>query len=272
LVPGQHIGETEYERKLKSKAIVRWLHSFRFKHLRAIVADLAEEVGERPVRIVEVGCAHAALFELLNPCFSIDYTGIEVSEESVRVARQRHGVNPNFRVIHDAAQDVLRTLDRPDLIVALETLEHIPTRQTVRIIEAVADLAPRLFVCSVPVEIGPIIWIKNVGSALIRYDRRGRFHWRAFRQTFWAGAHQLDRVPTHTNGHMGFDWRWVGQTIRQEMKIRETRTLPFGFLPAGFATNVVFLAEPWTEEELQEMRRRSSGWEPPARRGAARGG
>lgn len=241
-----YVTETEYERKLKSKALVRWLHSFRYKHLTAIVGGLSERTDGRPLKIVEVGCAHAALFGLLNTRFSIEYTGIELSEEFARVAAERHGGNGNFRVINDAAQNVLRGLDRPDLVVALETMEHIRERDVVRIMEAIADLGPDLFVCSVPVELGPIIWFKNVGSLLIRYNRRGRFNWSAFRDTFWAGFYQVGRLPLHDVGHTGFDWRWLGQTIRHNMNIREIRTLPFGFLPAGLATNVMFLAEPRT--------------------------
>ncbi len=240
----RHDNETAYEKKLKSKAIVRWLHSFRYKHLISIMEGLVEASGGRPVRIVEVGCAHAKLFDLLDPLFPIEYTGIELDGEFARVAEKRHGSRSNFAVVNDAAQSVLRDLDRPDLVVALETMEHIPERHVVRIVEAIADLRPSLFVCSVPVELGPIIWFKNVGSLLIRYKRRERFDWSALKQTFWAGLYQVNRLPLHDVGHTGFDWRWLGQTIRHNMRIREIRTLPLGFLPAGFATNVMFLAEP----------------------------
>ncbi|MBD3348834.1 MAG: methyltransferase [Candidatus Eisenbacteria bacterium] len=244
LTVAERSAETEYEKKLKSKALVRWLHSFRYKHLRSIVAELAADASDRPLRIVEVGCAHGALFDALDPLFDIDYTGIDPTPEFARAARERHEGSSNFRVIADGAENVLGGLKRPDLVVALETLEHVPTRAAVRIVEAVADLGPDLFVCSVPVEVGPIIWIKNLGSLLIRYNRSGRFNRDVLRRTFWAGLYQMNRVPVHRHGHTGFDWRWVGQTIRHEMRIREIRTLPFRFLPAGLSTNVMFLAEP----------------------------
>lgn len=81
-----------------------------------------------------------------------------------------------------------------DIIVALETFEHIPEHDVVRIVEAVAASKPRLFVCSVPVEVGPAIWLKNVGSLVTGYMRHKEYRWS---ETFWAGLYQLDRLPPH---------------------------------------------------------------------------
>ena len=101
------------------------------------------------------------------------------------------------------------------------------------------------------VELGPVIWFRTVRSVLIRYKRTERFDWFALKQTFWAGLYQVNRLPLHDVGHAGFDWRWPGQTIRHNMRIRRIRTPPLGFLPAGFTTNVMFPAEP--REPVKEV-------------------
>lgn len=144
-------------------------------------------------------------------------------------------------MIHDSAANALATLEHTDIIVALETLEQIPEHDVVRIVEAVAAAKPRLFVSSVPVEIGPAIWLKNVGSLVTGYMRHKEYRWS---ETFWAGLYQLDKLPPHDTGHKGFDWRWLAQTIRHNMKIKEIRRFPLSILPAAVAFSVFMIAEP----------------------------
>jgi hypothetical protein len=143
-------------------------------------------------------------------------------------------------VILDDAVTALPRISNVDVIVALETLEHIPEHNVVRIVEAIAAARPKYFLSSVPIEIGPAIWLKNVGSWLTRYSRYKEYRWR---ETFWSGLYQLDKLPPHCGGHAGFDWRWLAQTIRHNMKIVEHRTLPFG-VPAPFAFSMFFVAAP----------------------------
>ena len=230
-----------YERNQRFNFLVYYLHSLRYKNILALFRTVAREGGGKPINIVDIGCAHAKLFSVLNERFDIDYTGIEINSDFVETARSRYAQNPNFRVVHDSAENALENLKRDDIIVALESFEHMPEHDVVRIIEAIAFAKPRLFVCSVPVEIGPAIWLKNVGSLITGYMRHKEYRWS---ETFWAGLYQLDKLPPHDTGHKGFDWRWLAQTIRHNMKIKETRKFPFSMLPAAVAFSVFMIAEP----------------------------
>jgi len=232
--------ERDYETNQRFNFLVSWLHSFRYRNVLALFSTLAKVNLGRRIRVVEIGCAHAKLFSILNDRFQIDYTGIEVIPYFVETARLRYGQYPNFRVIHDSAENALAQLTNTDIVIALETFEHIPEHSVVRLTEAIAAAQPSLFVCSVPVEIGPAIWLKNVGSFLTGYMRHKEYSWR---ETFWAGLYQLDKLPPHGVGHKGFDWRWLAQTIRHNLKIREIRKFPFVFLPAAFAFSVFIVAE-----------------------------
>jgi len=232
--------ETEYERNQRFNALVSWLHSYRYKNILAVFDQLAQSRQGEPIKVVEIGCAHAKLFDLLNDRYKIDYIGIELDDDSYSVAKQRHQHHANFTIIHDGAENRLPQLAGVDIVVALEAFEHIPEHVVVRIVEAVAQAEPKLLVCSVPVEVGPAIWFKNVGSWLTGYIRHREYTWA---ETFWAGLGMLDKLPPHGTGHKGFDWRWLAQTIRHNMKIREIRTFPLGFLPASLSTSVFFIAE-----------------------------
>lgn len=237
----RHDTETEYERNQRFNFLVSYLHSLRYRNILALFRTFQRQAGGKPINVVDIGCATAMLFSVLNERFTIDYTGIEINSEFVETARSRYAHNPNFHVVHDSVANALAILKRADVVVALESFEHIPEHDVVRIIEAVAAARPRLFVCSVPVEIGPAIWLKNVGSLITGYMRHKEYRWP---ETFWAGLYQLDKLPPHGTGHKGFDWRWLAQTIRHNMKINEIRKLPFSFLPAAVAFSVFMIAEP----------------------------
>jgi ubiquinone/menaquinone biosynthesis C-methylase UbiE len=234
---------TAYELRQKFNPVVSWLHSFRYKNILDVFTVLSNRVGERKVKVLEIGCAHAKLFGMLDQRFAIDYCGVDVTEEYLNAARERYGTNENFRIIHGSAtcEEHLLANGSPDIIIALEILEHVPEHDVVRIIENIARIEPVFFVCSVPIEIGPAIWFKNLGSLLSGYMRHEEYTWA---ETFWAGFYKLDRLPPHGTAHKGFDWRWLAQTIRHNMSIQETRFFPFQILTSIMSTSVFFVAEP----------------------------
>jgi hypothetical protein len=229
----------QYEINQNRNPINSWLHSFRYRRILDIFDSLAID---RPINVIELGSAHGKLFGLLNSRYRINYTGIEIDQTLAQISVSRFGDSANFRAIEGSATRILPTLSSADVVIALETMEHIKESDVVRIVEMVAEMRPRLFVCSVPVEIGPAIWIKNVGSWLTGYSRHLEYTWA---ETFWAGLYNMDRLRRHNGGHLGFDWRWLAQTIRHNMRIREISRFPFPFVAAGMSTSVFIVAEPY---------------------------
>ncbi|MET0069631.1 MAG: class I SAM-dependent methyltransferase [Candidatus Thiodiazotropha sp.] len=193
------------------------------------------------MRIIDIGCAHAKLYSILNGKFKLDYIGIDPNADYVQAAQERYQGKSNFRIINDTAEKQLHLITDADIVVALETFEHVPEHIVVRIVEVIAKTQPKLFICSVPVEVGPAIWIKNLGSLASGYMRHTEYTWK---ETFWAGVGRLDKLPPHGTGHKGFDWRWLAQTIRHNMRIKEMRKFPFRVFPAWLSTSVFFIAEP----------------------------
>jgi SAM-dependent methyltransferase len=242
---------TFYEKLQSHNALLAWVHSRRFTGIRNVFERLAGEITDRPIRVLEVGCAHGKLFEDIDSAFNVDYIGIELREDFVAQARERFAGRANCRIVQGSASEpgILAQgwgVDNgqesgPDIVVALETLEHIPESDCVRVVENIAALKPRLFVLSVPVEVGPAVWIKNVSSWLMGYIRHREYTWA---ETFWAGLYKLDRLPAHGVEHKGFDWRWLAQTVRHNMRIIETRTHPLAILPPALSTSVFIVAVP----------------------------
>jgi SAM-dependent methyltransferase len=236
------VARTLYEEAQEFNRITRFLHSRRYSALLELIGPLRAEFSDRRIRALEIGCGPGTAVGHLLGSFDIDYRGIDINPEFIAAAQHYHGHRPHCVFIEADATDPRHyEPEGADIVFALETLEHIPERHVVRIVENVCRIVlPRLFVVTVPVEVGPAVWIKNAGSALMGYDRKSG----GFRETFWAGLYRLDRVPAHDTSHLGFDWRWLAQTIRHNAPIREIRSLPFALLPKSLAPSVLMVAAP----------------------------
>ena len=91
---------------------------------------------------------------------------------------------------------------------------------------------------TVPNEIGPAILIKNLGSFLMGYKRYKEY---SIQETLYASIYELDRVARHGTGHKGFDWRWLAQTLRQNVTISRKITNPSQFIPKFISPSIGFI-------------------------------
>ncbi len=235
---GNESKPTDYEKILSFNPLVSYLHGIRYKRLLSLFAKLSAKDPDKTLRVVDIGCAHAKNFPLLNERFKIDYIGVELDKDFSDVAGERYGAFKNFKIINDTIENHYSLLANSDVILSLETLEHIPEHIVVRLIEQIALAKPEAFFCSVPNEVGPIVLVKNIGSLLTGYMRHKEYKWS---ETFYAGFYNLDKVEVHGTGHKGFDWRWLAQTIRHNMKITSSYSSPFGWLPKTLSFSIIFV-------------------------------
>lgn len=160
----------------------------------------------------------------------------------MQYSNEKYGQYENFKIYHGSVVDISElSIGKIDVVVALETLEHVGDDNLPRILEIIKDLNPKLFLASFPIEVGFSIWIKNIASASMRYDRHKEYSWN---ETFWAGLDRLDKLPSHGTTHKGFDYREVIKEISHSMKIRETIKIPFNFLPSSLAASIFVISEP----------------------------
>lgn len=233
---------TTYEKVQNFNWVTRFLHAGRYRKLLEVLQSVQKDVGNRKVKILDIGCGPGTAVGHILEKFDIDYVGIDYDPIFIQAARNRYSKYENCRfIVGDATDESLYETIEADIVIALETLEHIHFNRTVRVIEHVCTIVrPCIFLVTVPVEVGPAVWIKNWGSALMGYDRQSG----NLKETFWAGLYRLDRVPPHHSSHQGFDWRCLAQLIRVNAPLREIHSLPFSFVPRALSPNVALIAEP----------------------------
>lgn len=233
---------TRYEKTQNYNFVTRLIHSARYLRLSAHMRRLSQEITDRPIKVMDIGCGPGSAVKTLIDSFNVDYVGIDYDPTFIDAAKKQYGNRRNCRfVVSDASERSLYTESCADIVIALETFEHIPGNRVVDIIEQVCHtVRPKVFLVTVPVEIGPAVWIKNWGAALMGYDRQSG----NFLETFWAGLYQLDRLPPHRVSHLGFDWRWLAQTMRFNTPLKECRSLPISLIPKWLAPNVELMSTP----------------------------
>ncbi|HOD18326.1 MAG TPA: class I SAM-dependent methyltransferase [Candidatus Cloacimonadota bacterium] len=240
----------QHEMNEQLNPINAWLHGRRFKYVRNW---LNLHYGHKQIKILEIGVGYGRLVEELTPYLYIDYTGVELIEELYQEAKRRLSNIPNCHLLNGSILDeeIIRQLNNNyDVIIALETCEHIPAQEVPKLLGILRyRLHCKYFISSVPIEIGPIILLKNFGSYLLHY---GRYREYTVKDTIYAALGKIEKLSPHSGNsaypsHKGFDWRFYRYLLHQDFRIKQTLHLPLTWLPMALSTNVMFIAEPRTE-------------------------
>ena len=230
--------QINYEKNQNFNFVTSYLHKVRYKNLLNLFGTIKKKNNNK-INVVDIGCGVGKAYELLNANYRINYYGIEANRGFYDIANERYGDFENFEIVCDSVENQYSKFTDSDIVIGLETFEHIPENLVVRVIEAIADSSVPLFYCTVPNEVGPAILIKNLGSFIMGYSRHKEYSWK---ETISSSLYNLDNVGVHGSGHKGFDWRWLAQTIRYNLRIVSITTSPFNFIPKFLSPSIGFIA------------------------------
>ena len=226
-----------YEQKQNFNFITRFLHKTRYKNLDKLIRNASKK--KKFLKIIDIGCGPGKAYNIISETgINFEYIGIDPHQNFCNIASERYSKFQNFNIICDNIENKFELLDDADVIIGLETFEHIPEPIVVRTLEYISTINFILLYITVPNEIGPAILIKNIGSAIMRYSRYKQYTWK---QTFFASIYRLDKLPPHTTEHIGFDWRWLAQTIRQNVNITKTTKNPIDIIPKSCSPSIGFV-------------------------------
>lgn len=225
--------KNDYETTQDLNCITKFLHSTRYKNLIHIALSL----NSNGLRVLDIGAGTARAYEVLNARCAVDsYTALEVDTDFIELNHSRHGKNTNFNCI--SAQELTISPSHYDLIIGLESFEHMTTEAREQYIQHIKKCDFKYLYITVPNEIGPAIMIKNVGSWLMGYIRHEEYY---FRETVFASMYRLDKVRPHQQGHRGFDYRALRATLNDNFHITKVYKSPTNYIPLSFSPSVGFL-------------------------------
>ena len=233
----------EYKKNQNFNPIIKNIHNVRYLWLKSEFRKLRKLKGkDYQIKIVDIGCGYCKAYKTLKEINeNFDYIGIEPDKNFYSEAVKKYGKNKNFQVINDIAQNALKNISSSDIVISFECLEHIEQKHIPLIIDMICMLNPKIFACTVPVEVGPALLIKNFVTFILRYPRYKEY---SLSETIWAGTYNLQKLPPHNQSHKSFDWRTLKNKISEKMIIKKLKKIPFQFLPSSITPSIGFLSIP----------------------------
>jgi SAM-dependent methyltransferase len=232
-------GSSDYSsRTLRSPdSLRRYAHSTRFK----LAASLAPFNGES--RILDYGGGDGAFLEFLMAGKRPNV--VPVLFEPYMQGTLWGGVR-RFSAWSDL--EAFASDRKFDLIFCLEVMEHLSAERQNEVMERITSVtspAGRL-VLSVPVEVGPVALLKNVG----RWKYR-REHPDVYTYTNLAKSLFGVQVPECRSGngylsHMGFYYWDLKRVLKKRFTIERTLGSPIASLPGLMNSQVFFVCRPKT--------------------------
>ncbi len=199
--------------------LTRWSHR---KRMATILRSLDKKSFGK---VADVGCADGNILRLLLEAGVIKSgCGFDVDREGLAQARAASANYPSLSYFHVAELDPAQHKRAFDLVLCLETLEHVKDPAEV-LGTAIGLCAPGgTVLVSVPIEVGPSIFFKQLGRWLAN-ARTQQYGYEKYDLSellacgcFWKIPQSavVARKTQASLGHKGFDFRDVSRLIRKE--------------------------------------------------------
>lgn len=221
--------------------VVAWSHTSRFR----LASHLAAAYKGR--RLLDYGCGDGTFLALSHGTFA-RAIGADIDRRQLEDCRRRFSGMDGIEFVHVTELEGAPYDGAFDVVTCMETLEHCPDPERVRLLDDLARLAARggRVVISVPIEIGPALAGKQLFRALAAWRGHGDYR---HRETYTPGElaaavlgrpnlararYELDTPegPVRYCGHKGFDWRVLEREVRARFDVERRLFSPLAALGA----------------------------------------
>ena len=158
-IPPGHYAQKQL---LSPSRLVRWSHGSRFRLARELVAPFAGR------RLLDYGCGDGTFLAFVQDLFP-EALGVDVAADQIADCASRFAGSPGIAFLPTSSLNDPRHLNRYELVVCMEVLEHCPDDIQVSVLDQMlAVTSPGgTVVISVPIEIGPPLAAKQGARALV---------------------------------------------------------------------------------------------------------
>lgn len=224
----------EWEKFTKKNFLTKFLHNNKY----TVMFKILNKYTSNKIKILDLGCGFADSFIFLNKNFNIDYLGIEENIEVFKITEDRYKNYNNFKIENKDLTNI-KNFDGIDfdIVIMFDVLEHIKLPNRLRLIEKIHELNFKKLLINVPNEVGIAIFIKNIGSKLMRYKRDLEY---SNYDTFNAVFRRIEKIPPHLDRHKGFDWYVLKYILHYYFEIIDTHTLLNSMLPKSISPSIFF--------------------------------
>jgi len=207
---------------------VRHIHSIRARHVVDIVGNNASLFTGK--RVLELGCSDLYfLTRFAGVGFRPkEYVGVDIfwedteeqAQHNAKILRQQHALNIS---LYNQPAERLMPQGGFDLVVALETLEHVENEELVLSNLRDATNTGGYFLFSLPVEFGVMLLAKEFARMTLK--RKIQY---SPTELVWAALGRTWKIRRVLGDHKGYDYRLTLERLRKrQFSPVEERLYPF---------------------------------------------
>ncbi len=214
-----------YNQRLFRNPIRKRIHMARFHWLKKV----SQRYMPNYINVFELGC-HDAKSIIFLPYPPIEYLGLDADwEGGLKKAKYIYEEIKEYKFLKVQKIDEFPSINKKfDLVICLETLEHLPENELKDYIFKLSSLMSNYLFITVPNEIGFVFIVKLF---LKRF-----FNMHPDKYTFMEMINQFfGRVKkVKRYNHKGFSWLELLKILKNEFQIVSLEGIPFSFLPKSF--------------------------------------
>lgn len=222
--------DSDYNTRLFSGGLRKRYHEARFHW----VAQQLQTLGLSGATMLEFGCFDGKLLRFLAQP-PVHYVGVDANWEGGLDLARQHYSGPSFAFYEcHAPPDLAQIPGRADVVVSMETLEHLPRHQLGPYLLALADKCERYMLITVPNELGLPFFTKHLAKVArksnIEHYSPKEFLFQTFMQSRYVEQNQ----------HKGFDYRELAALLKDFGSLEAVvPVFPGGALALSFTVGMV---------------------------------
>jgi hypothetical protein len=222
---------TDYNTRLFSTGIRRWIHISRFIWLKHVLDKFEIHYSN----VVELGCFDGRSINYL--CGFDSYLGYDAGwENGLNSATKKFALDKsiNFKLCNSPSDFDLHLYGNIDLCISLETLEHIDAAELENYLFIISKNLKGHFIVTVPNEKGILFFLKYLLKKFIGGSEKY-----SFIEFVYATIGQCERI--NQDNHKGFDYDKLESILSKYFKILYSSGVQFKLLPKCFNTQIGFV-------------------------------
>ena len=214
--------KSSYNDRLFNNPFRRKIHLARFHWLKKIIQIYCPKY----LTIFELGC-HDSKSLLFLPYLPLEYLGVDADwEGGLNIAKKKYKEIDEYKFLKSKnIQDFPILKNKFDLVICLETLEHLPPEDLERYLLKLSNLIKEYFIITVPNEIGFIFLIKYLIKLILNLNPDKY----SILEIYYQFIGKVEEVKR--NNHKGFSWLKLVEILEKHFEIVKIEGIPFSFFP-----------------------------------------
>ena len=208
-------------RLFNNKNIRGKLHLSRYYWLQKKVADYCP----KPNTVIELGCFDGKTLDYL-PQTNFYYEGYDANwEGGLDMGRENLKERANTELFFCDNVDVFKpSLEKFDISICMETLEHLPLEQLEPYIKKLAKYTMGYCFVTIPNEGGVVLLIKYF---IKKFVLRSIVEPYTTKELWLSTTGNINKVPRNEGGHKGFDFQQLIPLLSKYFKVVSVEGRPF---------------------------------------------